>query len=599
MRRKRAVLYLTIRAVLLVGGLFGSVGEAQRLCAQSDAGGATPAWTLRVGGDEVAWPDDVATASVDSVQAVGGRVLRAIRRDGHYYARLDSAVVDTSAARPEVRLYLHRGPQVTVGRLRIEGAAAVPAAEIRALLDTEVGEPFDPRAFNADVDAVLDRYEEIGRPLAQVRIAETGLEGHATPQMQLTLSLQEGPELWLKRVEVPEGARTSPGLVARFSDLEVGAALTNYDPAAIQKALRDRSVFRSVGTPTMRVAADGGAILRVPVTERSPGTFDAVVGYLPPSGPGDSGQLVGSGHLLLEHLFGGGRRLDLTLDRRPKRTSIVDVSASDPYILGLPLRLTATFRGEQRDSTYGERTYGLRVGYQLASSFEVTGRVSREVVTPGQAGLQLRDGRQRIPRSRTLFYGVGVRYEAVDRRENPRRGLRIDVAADQGRKQRRRQRVTAAGDTTREQSVVRQERLRGKVRAFMPLLRRQVLVVGGDGAVLRSRSYDRSDLFRFGGAASLRGYDEDRFLGNVTVRGLLEYRYQLDRRSYAYLFGDLGYVERPPLETGSALTTWHPGYGLGLQIQTAIGRIRTTYALNPDVTTPADGRIHFGLSVGL
>jgi outer membrane protein assembly factor BamA len=123
--------------------------------------------------------------------------------------------------------------------------------------------------------------------------------------------------------------------------------------------------------------------------------------------------------------------------------------------------------------------------------------------------------------------------------------------------------------------------------------------MGGDGAVLRSRSYDRSDLFRFGGAASLRGYDEDRFLGNVTVRGLLEYRYQLDRRSYAYLFGDLGYVERPALDSGPACGAWHPGYGLGLQVQTAIGRIRTTYALNPDVTTPADGRIHFGLSVGL
>jgi Surface antigen. len=123
--------------------------------------------------------------------------------------------------------------------------------------------------------------------------------------------------------------------------------------------------------------------------------------------------------------------------------------------------------------------------------------------------------------------------------------------------------------------------------------------VGGDGAVLRSRSYDRSDLFRFGGATSLRGYDEDQFLGNVTLRGLLEYRVQLDRRSYAYAFGDLGYVERPALRGASATRAWHPGYGLGLQVDTAIGLIRTTYALNPTVATPADGRLHFGLSVGL
>jgi outer membrane translocation and assembly module TamA len=83
------------------------------------------------------------------------------------------------------------------------------------------------------------------------------------------------------------------------------------------------------------------------------------------------------------------------------------------------------------------------------------------------------------------------------------------------------------------------------------------------------------------------------------VRGLLEYRLQLDRRSYAYAFGDLGYVARPALGEAPATRDWHPGYGIGLQLQTAIGRIKTTYALNPDVATPVDGRIHFGLSVGL
>jgi outer membrane protein assembly factor BamA len=505
--------------------------------------------------------------------------------------------VDTAARPPEIRVHVRRGPRVRVGAVRITGAEAVDSAAVRRLIDTTPGAPFDPRAFEADVQALLDRYEAAGRPLAQIR-TETTLDT-TTSRLALTLAIDEGPKLWLKAIEVPDEARTSPGLIARLTDLRVGAPLIDYDPAALRQSLRESPYFRSVGPPALRVTEDGGAILRVPVEEASPGAFDVVLGYLPPSGRGDGGQLVGSGELTLEHLFGGGRRLDLALNRRPGQTSIVDVTVSDPYVLGLPVRLTASFRGEQRDSTYGERRYGLGAGYQLTRAFEVSGRVSREVVTPGQAGGRLRDGRQRIPRAQTLFYGVGLRYEAVDRRVNPRRGVRLRVRADQGRKERTRRRVTAAGDTTRERSSLRQERLRGTVRAFVPFFDRQVLVLGGDGAVLRSPSYDRSDLFRFGGAESLRGYDEDRFLGNVTVRGLVEYRLQLDRRSYAYVFGDLGYVERPALGAGRALRDWRPGYGLGLQIQTAIGRIRTTYALNPEVSTPADGRIHFGLSVGL
>ena len=593
-----AVLYLARRAVLLAAlGLFAGPAAAQTEATEAPPA-PTPRWDVVLDGEAVPWPASVTTASLDSVEAVGRRLLAHYRRAGHYYARLDSATVDTAAARPRVHFYLRRGPQVTVGDLRVTGASAVPPAELRRLLDTDVGAPLDPRRLEAGLQALLDRYEEAGHPLARIRVEETRIDT-ATARLALTIAVDEGPRLWLRRVEVPSDARTSPGLVARLAGLDVGAPLTGYDPERIRSALRDHPFFRSVGAPELSVGADGGAVLRVPVEETAPGAFDLVLGYLPPSGPADGGQLVGSGHLLLEHLFGGGRRVDLSLDRRPGQASIVDLAVSDPYFVGWPVRVTGAFRGEQRDSTYGERRYALRVGYHVSRAFEVAGRLSREVVTPGQAGARLRDGRQRIPRGRTLFYGVGVRYTSVDRRENPRRGLRIDVRVDQGRKARALRRVTTSGDTTRSTETLRQERLRGTVRAFLPFFDRQVMAVGGDAAVLRSRSYDRSDLFRFGGATSLRGYDEDQFVGNVTLRGLLEYRVQLDRRSYVYAFGDLGYVERPGLRGAPATRSWRPGYGLGLQVDTAIGLVRTTYALNPEVATPADGRLHFGLSVGL
>lgn len=602
MSRARAVLYLMSRTVLLVVGLLVTGNGAAALYAQSGPGDGGPAsranWRLMVDGTEADWPEEIRPSSVDSVQAVAERVLRHVRRDGYYYARLDSAILDTSAGPPQVQVHLDRGPQVMVERLRITGANALSPAEVRRLVSAEAGAPFNPERFEADVEALLDRYEDMGRPLAQIRVQQTLVDTTAPPRLRLTLAIDEGNELWLKGIEVPDNARTSPGLVARLAELRVGAPLTNYDPDAIQSSLQESPFFSSVGTPEMQVGADGGAVLQVPVEETSPGTFNLVVGYLPPSQAG-GGQLVGSGALALKHLFGGGRRADLMLDRRPGQTSIFDVEVSDPYVFGLPFRLTGAFRGEQRDSTYGKRAFELRAGYQFVRSFALTGRLSREVVDPGQAGTQLVDGRQRISRSRTLFYGVGVQYETIDHPANPRHGVRLQVTVDRGRKKRTFQRVTASNDTTRERESLPQERLQGEVRGFLPLFDRQVLVLGGDGAVLRSQSYDRSDLFRFGGAQSLRGYDEDRFLGNVTVRGLLEYRLQLGRRSYVYGFGDLGYAERPSLGNTPALQAWHPGYGLGLQISTAIGLIRATYALNPEVSTPADGRIHFGLSVEL
>jgi len=601
---RQHVVYPTVGAVLLVLGRLLSSGGLQTAAAQTATGAsgpetATAQWRLVLDGERAAWPDTVSTASVDRLQAVGQRVLRHLRRQGYYYATLDSASVDTSAAPATVRLHVHRGPQVRIGALRIEGDSAVPATELRALMETEAGDPLRPARLEADIQALLDRYERAGYPLAQIRVAETRLSTGETPTLRVTLRINEGPALWLQRIEVPDDARTSPALLAYLAGLEVDAPLRDYDPEAIRRRLQEHDIFQSVGTPQLQVAADGGAVLRIPVEEAAPGAFDFVLGYLPPSQTRDSGQLVGSGHLLLKHLFGGGRTAEFTLDRRPGRTSIFDVSLSDPYLLGLPLRIGGHFRGEQRDSTYGERVYELEGGYRLGNGLELTATLSREAVRPGPAGTQFLDGRQQIPRSTTLFYGAGVRYERINRLQNPRRGLSVDIQFAQGRKDRRLQRITADSDTTRVSDSFRQERLQGRLRAYLPLFDRQVLAVGGDGSVLLSQDYDRSDLFRLGGATSLRGYDEDRFLGNVVTRGLVEYRLQLDRASYAHAFFDLGYVSRPTLEATTATRGWHPGYGLGLRLQTALGRISATYALNPEVQSPANGRVHLGLSMGL
>ncbi|MFP4227242.1 MAG: POTRA domain-containing protein [Salinivenus sp.] len=568
---------------------------AQSATSTSDA---APTWELVVDGSTVDWPGARPTAPIDSARAVAERVLDRLRREGYYYARIDSADVETAARPPTVRLHSHRGPRVTVDSLRIEGADAVPRTELRRLLQTEVGRPLNQKQLDADIQVLLDRYERAGHPLAEVRVEQTAIDSTRRSRLRLVLHVDEGPGLWLKDVEPGEGARTHGDLLAHLAGLTVGDSLTNYDPKAVRERVAQSPLFREVGPPDLRVGPEGGATLRIPVDEAPPGSFDIVLGYLPASA-GQSGQFIGSGHLLLEHLFGGGRQVDLTLDRRPGRASVFDLSIADPFVFDVPLRIEGDFRGEQRDSTFGERRYGGEVGYRFEGGVELVGSLNREVVQPGPVGAELQGDRQRIAQTRTLFYGVGVRYETLRRPVNPRRGIRLDIQAEQGQSERTLRRRTADGDTTRVSKALRQERLHATVRTYLPLFVRQVLVVGADGAVLRSETYDRSDLFRFGGATSLRGYDEDRFLGHVTARGLLEYRLLLDRRSYAYAFGDLGYIERPPLQEAPPQQSWRPGYGLGVQVQTGIGQVRASYALNPEVATPADGRVHVGLSVSL
>ena len=135
-------------------------------------------------------------------------------------------------------------------------------------------------------------------------------------------------------------------------------------------------------------------------------------------------------------------------------------------------------------------------------------------------------------------------------------------------------------------------------RLYRPTFQRQVLAVGVDASVLLSDVFDESDLFLFGGANSLRGYDEDQFRASTAIRALVEYRILLETLSYAYLFFDLGYLETPGTFEVPSSKGWYPGFGLGMQFQTRVGLINTSYAMN-DSDGVSNGRIHIGLSFGL
>ena len=610
------VRYLIGWVVLLLVGIValhgGSATHAQPTAVPLDSTVSSPdsanvpaaVWDLVLDGTAEDWPIAPPTARPESLATVSRTLLRHIRRNGHYYARIDSAVaVPSSNGPPRVTLYGHRGPRITVDSLRIESDSTLPAAAIRRLLNTREGQPLDADRLESDIAALLRAYDAEGRPLAQVQVADMRLHPGSPPTLAVTLRIDAGPRLWLKRIVTPPNVRTAPDLLAHLADLDVGARLHNYDPEQLREQLERSDLFQSVDAPSLAVDAEGGATLLLPVNETTPGTFDAVLGYLPPSGGRSSGQLVGSGHLSLRNVFGGGRTGDIELDRRPGQVSLFEATVADPYVLNRPLRLEGHFRGEQRDSTFGTRRFRLGVGVRLDRAFRVSGTLTRERTRPGQAGTVLvsTDGgrlRQQIPRAEVLFFGIGLRYERMDRPVNPRSGGWMDVTVEQGTKDRSR-RVVSEGDTTRTQTSERQERLQVAGRFFVPVQSRQVLVVGGEASVLRSDDFDSSDLFRIGGASSLRGYDEDRFTGNIVARLLVEYRLQVGRRSYAFAFGDLGYVQRPAIDRIEASSGWHPGFGIGIQFDTALGLVQASYALSTEEATPINGRVHLGLSVGL
>ncbi len=487
-------------------------------------------------------------------------------------------------------------PEYVVDTLLIMGATIFEPAELKRDMNTSAGRAFDPEGLEQDISAMLQRYADAGYPVAEVRVGAVRLLDSGG--LEIILRVDERASARLGRVILRGATRTDVSFVQEVAGIEAGMLLHEFSAQQVRTRLRESRLFADVGRPQFRVLPDTSIALVIPVEERQPGSFNIALGYQPPSG-NDGGRFVGSGRLALNNVFGRGRQAELRLQQLPEQASRLFAELRAPLIFGLPIGAEASFRGIQQDSTFNEQNY--RVGATYAATSRLTGVlfVIRQSTRPGQAGVRLVNGRQIIPRSGAWFAGLGARYVSVDNLLNPSEGVVAAISFEGGQEERSSRRVSAEGDTTRATESIRQERIQGRARIFVPAVgAAHVFVIGADAAIVVSPTYDRSDFFRLGGATSLRGYDEDRFLGRFAGRVLAEYRYALDRYSYVYIFGDLGFLERPdapgPLDAVKRLL---PGYGAGIQFDTRVGLANISFAANP--AEPLGIRVHAAISFGL
>lgn len=557
-----------------------AVAAAALAAAVAVPAAAQTGWTLRASA-----ADTTLVLAVEGPDP-GAAALDLLHQSGRLRARIDSLARDT--------VFATAGEAAVVQSLDVVGAEALEGVASRVWV-TEAGDPFHPRQFGRDLQALAAAYAQAGYAAAQivpdVQITDEGRS------VDIVVRVDEGEPSPVVGVELVGGRGSGRAFASRVTGVRPGTAATDLDAERVRQSLDATGLYAAIGEPVLARTDAGDLVLQVPVTEAPPGTFDAVLGFLPPAG-GAPAQVVGSGRVDLRNVFGGGRVFRLELVRNPGLVSTLDVEARDPFVLGSPIGLGVGFEGTSQDSTFARQRLELDLAYPLTQSLTLTGSLTGQTIRPGAYGAGLVDGRPRVRRADALYVGAGIEYVAVDAPRNPSRGLALALSLERGRPRR-----SVAGDAPLATEADVQNRLSAEVRGYLPTVGRQSLVLGLDaflvrGGVAADAGLDEAELFRIGGARSLRGYDENAFLGSTVGRLLAEYRLRLDAVTYAFAFGDLGYVDRPALPGLVAEERVLPGYGAGVQLQTGIGLASISYALNPDLPL-GRGKVHVGLAVGL
>lgn len=508
---------------------------------------------------------------------------------GYYDARIDSVrrryAGDSAAI--ALTVFLSEGRRTVVGGIAVDGLSRFSPAEALALFDTQPGDPPDEAVLERDIDALLGRYERAGHPFAQCRIDSIDrTAGDDTDLLQIRLRLEEGPAMTIDEFRVEGTRETDVRVVLRETRIAPGE---RYDPGrvgAIRPRLLRLNIFADVSEPELYLRGEkGGLLLRV--REGNTNTFDGVAGYLPGSSPGERGYVMGMISVSMRNLFGTGRKLAVRWQKEDRFSQELGLRYTEPWVLGYPVNLGGGFQQRKQDTSYVKRTVDLKGDLMLSDVLSIGMLFGSESVIPSDSV------QGRVFRSSLLTVGAEILYDTRDDAFSPTSGARYRTDYQYGVRRLRDIPASAAGKVPARTIT---QRVGVDLDFYAATFPAQVAAAGVHGREVRSGSLDESEMFRFGGMRTLRGYRENQFLGSRIVWTNTEYRFLLSRRSFLYGFFDTGYYSRPADALGrpGKADEFKYGYGIGLQVETGLGVMGVSFALGKGDTF-SSGKVHFGL----
>ncbi len=461
-------------------------------------------------------------------------------------------------------------------------------------------------AFELEVDSVFVAYEITGefysKELFEKRINEEYLKTVEEGYLNAKISIEEvnldslskavsitakkicGEQIRVSKTIFKGNTINSQRYLSRLAQMEDSLVASKENLDRIRRNLSSSELVEQVSDPVIYFENDNHVVL-FEVKERNLNQLDGLIGFVPDET--GKGQIVGDLDISLWNVLREGNAFELQYQRLKPETSRLNLGISQDWIANIPLSIGMDFSFYQNDTTYQTRNIGLSGSYFLNSEFSIKSRIYSQSSISGSTSNFSKE-----PDGKKQGGDLGFNFSKLDRREVPTSGFSLDVI------------YGVANKDIEEDSALafRQQRLETKVKGYIPLFEKSVLATSINGFYVIGDQFTESDLVRFAGANSLRGYSEEQFTASELLWGDIEYRFLTDQYSYLFLFTAAGVYKRPQLysETDNSFIQKDFLYsgGFGLSFRTVIGRLKFTYALS-STETFGNGKVHFGISTSL
>lgn len=433
-------------------------------------------------------------------------------KNGYADARVTAAnaELDRDGSGFYITFAVEEGVLYNFGAVQVESSLpGVDTSRLNGELLTNAGDVYNGSLIDKTVEKLTLAVSEQG--FAFVRVKPKAVPDHASRTISLLYTIEEGPRVYIERINIVGNTRTKDHVIRREFRLAEGDA---YNPMMVDRAkqrIQGLGIFKSVDIKRRPGTAQDRVVLDCEVVEQSTGELSFGAGYSTSEG------VIGDVSITERNLLGNGQFLRLKLAGSFQRLQ-ADLSFTEPRFMDMNVAAGFDIFAKQLDETntsgFMSTKYGgtLRASYPLAEGLWMTNyyTFSRDQIynvqntasaaikqACGWDGTYVTNGTDPGTCQKGAYYtslvGTSIAWDTRNHPKNPTRGLYFQLSSD----------VAGLGGD------VQYVRLTGEGRAYYPIADKVTFVgrvVAGDIEGWGGQDVRLMDLF-FKGGETIRGFN--------------------------------------------------------------------------------------------
>jgi outer membrane protein insertion porin family len=319
----------------------------------------------------------------DRVEADRDLIRRFYLKNGYADVEVVAALTEYDPANKGfiVTFKIEEGEQYRVASVDFQ--TTIPSFDpngLRPLSRVSVGSIYNAEQVEKSVEEMTIEAARRGYAFASVK--PRGERNFQTHTVSIVFGIEEGPRVYIERIDIHGNTRTKDYVIRREFDLSEGDA---YNRALVDRAerrLKNLDFFKNVKINQEPGSSSDRVVLNVDIEEKSTGDFSVSGGYSTSDG------FLGEVSISERNLLGRGLFAKASV-QYGQRTRGYTLSLIEPYLLGYRVALGMDlYQRQQLASTYASydsKTLGFspRLGFQLREdlSLQVRYSISQQEIT--------------------------------------------------------------------------------------------------------------------------------------------------------------------------------------------------------------------------